>query len=45
MGLQQAVEMMSCFPICEGPAAGFLPLPKAAATPVAQNFGGGSAAC
>jgi len=37
--------MMSYFPICEGPVTGFLPLPEAAATPVAQNFGGGSATC
>jgi hypothetical protein len=45
MGLQQAIEMMSYFPICEGSVAGFLPLPEAAATPIAQNFSVGSAAC
>jgi hypothetical protein len=37
--------MMSYFPIFECSVAGLLPLPKAAATPVAQNFGGSSAAC
>jgi len=45
LGLQQLIEMTRYFPVFEGLGAGFLPLREAAAAPVAQNFGGGSAAC
>jgi hypothetical protein len=37
--------MIGYFPVCESPVAAFLPLPEAAATQPAQNFGGSGAAC
>jgi hypothetical protein len=43
--LSQAIEMTGNFLACKSPVAGFLPLPEAAATSPAQNFGGGEAAC